>query len=97
MTETQSEQPQPILRNSLELDHECTSRIYFDNACDNRTLRLYNMTLTSLNHFNTITSVIAAKQTVIKEAYVLAHLSRRLKVRYFDRSVVMSVVSKFFV
>ena len=30
----QSELPRPILRNSMELDYGCTSRIYFDNAGD---------------------------------------------------------------
>ena len=42
--------------------------IYFDNADDNMTLTLYNVTLTSRNHFNTVTSTNAAKQTVINEA-----------------------------
>ena len=55
--------------NSVELNHECTSRI-FDNAGDNVMLALYNVTLTSQNHASTITSVIAAKQTVINEIYV---------------------------
>ena len=43
----QSELPRPIPRNSVESDHGCTSRIYFDNAGDNVTLTLYNVTLTS--------------------------------------------------
>ena len=43
----QSEIPRPIPRNSVESDHGCTSRIYFDNAGDNVTLTLYNVTLTS--------------------------------------------------
>ena len=42
----QSELPHPILRNSVESDHGCTSRIYFDKAGDNVTLRLYNVMLT---------------------------------------------------
>ena len=33
--------------NSVESEHGCTSRIYFDNAGDNVTLTLYNVTLTS--------------------------------------------------
>ena len=33
--------------NSVESDHGCTSRIYFDNVGDNMTLTLYNVTLTS--------------------------------------------------
>ena len=32
-------------RNSVESDHECTSRIYFDNVGDTVTLTLYNMAL----------------------------------------------------
>ena len=59
----QSELPRPIPWNSMESDYGCTSRIYFHNAGDNVTLTLYNLTLTSQNHVNTITSVIAAKQT----------------------------------
>ena len=43
----QSELPRLIPRNSVEPDHECTSRIYFDNACNNVTLTLDNVTLTS--------------------------------------------------
>ena len=42
----QSELPLPIPRNSMESDHGCTSRIYFDNVGDNVTLSLYNVTLT---------------------------------------------------
>ena len=46
----QSELPRPIIQNSVESDQGCTSRIYFDNAGDNMTLTLYNVTLTnSLN------------------------------------------------
>ena len=43
----QSELPLPINRKSVESDHGCTSRIYFDNAGDNLTLMLYKVTLTS--------------------------------------------------
>ena len=39
----QSEQPRPIPSNSVESDHGCTSRIYFDNAGDNVALTLYNV------------------------------------------------------
>ena len=46
-SQRQSELPRPILQNSVESDHGCTSRIYFDNAGDNMTLTLYNVTLTS--------------------------------------------------
>ena len=43
----QSELPRSIPRNSVESDHGCTSRVYFDNPGDNMTLTLYNVTLTS--------------------------------------------------
>ena len=43
----QSEMPRSIPLNSLELDHGCTPRIYFDNAGDNLTLALYNVKLKS--------------------------------------------------
>ena len=43
----QSELPRPVPRNSVESNDRCTSRIYFDNAGDNVTLTLYNVTLTS--------------------------------------------------
>ena len=52
---------------SMESDHGCTSRIFFDNAGDNVTLTLYNVTLTSQKHVNTLTNVIAAEQTIIIE------------------------------
>ena len=39
----QSELPRPILPNSVESDHGCTSRIYFDNVGENVTLTLYNI------------------------------------------------------
>ena len=48
-----------------------TTRIFFDNAGDNVTLTLNNVTLTPQNQASTITSVIAAKQTVINEVYVV--------------------------
>ena len=56
---TQSELPRPIPWDSVESDLGCTSRIYFDNV----TLRLHNVTLRHKDNANTITSVIAAKQT----------------------------------
>ena len=43
----QSELPRPIPRNSVESDYGCASRIYFDNAGDDVTPTLYNVTLTS--------------------------------------------------
>ena len=53
----------------MESDHGCTSWIYFDNAGDNVTLMLYNVTLMHINHVYTITSVIAAKKTGLIEVY----------------------------
>ena len=47
LVRTKTESDRPIPRNSVESDHGCTSRIYFDNAGDNVTLTLYNVTLTS--------------------------------------------------
>ena len=44
---SQLELPRPIPRNSVELGHGCKSRICFDNAGDNVTTTLYNVTLTS--------------------------------------------------
>ena len=41
------ELPRPIPQNSVEPDHGCKSGIYFDNACDNVTLTLNNLTQTS--------------------------------------------------
>ena len=61
----QSELPRPIPQNSVESDHGCTSRIYFDKAGDNVTLTLYKVLLTSQKPCLQITSVIAAKQTAI--------------------------------
>ena len=49
--QNQSELSRPIPRNSVESDHGCSSRIYFDNAGDNVTLTLYNVTLTSQKPF----------------------------------------------
>ena len=43
----QSEVHRPIPGNSVESDQGCTTRIYFNNAGDNMTLTLYNVTLTS--------------------------------------------------
>ena len=42
-----SELPRQISRNSVESDHGCTPRTYFDNVGDNVTLTLYNVTLMS--------------------------------------------------
>ena len=43
----QFELPRPIPRNSVESDNGCTSMIYFNNAGDNVTLTLYNVTFQS--------------------------------------------------
>ena len=48
---------------------EIRSRIYIDYAADNVTLTLHNSR--HRNHVNTSTSVIAAKQTVRNEVYVV--------------------------
>ena len=45
----QSELPPSVSLNSIESDLRCTSRIYFDNAGDNATLTLYNLTLKYIN------------------------------------------------
>ena len=42
----QSELPRPIPQNSVESDHGCASRKFFDNAGDNVTLMLYYVRLT---------------------------------------------------
>ena len=58
----QSEMPRSIPWNFRIIILGCISRIYFDNV----TLRSHNR-----NHANTITSVIAAKQTVRNEVNVV--------------------------
>ena len=45
--EEQSELPRLFQLSSVESDHDCTLRIYFDNAGANGTLTLYNVTLTA--------------------------------------------------
>ena len=77
----QSELIRPIPQNSMVKDLGCASKIYFDNAGDDVTLTLYNVTLTSQNHVTPITSVIAAKETVINEVYVF--FNKILLQRYF--------------
>ena len=60
-------------RKSVESDHGCTSKIYFDNAGD-------NVTPTSQKPCkHNIASVIAAKQTFINEVYGFS-----IKYRYSD-------------
>ena len=62
--------------NSVAWDLGCTLRIYFDNV----RLILYNVTLKSQKPIaSTITSVIAAKQTVINEVYAFS-----IKYRFRD-------------
>ena len=48
----QSELPRPIPWNSVESDHGCTFRIYFNNAGDNVTLTLYPYSTQGLNPTN---------------------------------------------
>ena len=66
----------------MESDDGCTSRIYFDNV----TLTLHNVTLASQKPCELkITSVIAAKQAVIYEVYVLCPQ------RNFGRHIVIAL------
>ena len=44
---TQSELPRPITQNSVEWDHRCTLKNFFNNGGDSLTLTLYNVTLMS--------------------------------------------------
>ena len=46
------------------------------DAGDNVMLTLYNVSLTSQNHGNTVTRVIIAKQTVINEVYIFSRKYR---------------------
>ena len=77
MNDPQSNGPiETASANSVESDLGCTLRIYFDY--DNVMLTLHNVTLTSqkpCQHNNTISSVIAAKQTVINEVYVFFNIA----------------------
>ena len=43
----QWELPRPIPRNSFESDHGCISRNYLNNKCDNMTMTLCSVKLTS--------------------------------------------------
>ena len=65
---SQSELPQPVPRNSMESDHGCTLRIYFDNAGDNLDADVIYQR--HRNDVNTITSVNEAKQMAINDVYV---------------------------
>ena len=71
-----SELPRPIPRNSMESDHGCTSRIFFDNAGD-------NVTLTSQKPCLHNNKCDAATQTALNEDYV----SFSIKYRYSDISL----------
>ena len=51
--------------DSVESDLGCTLNVYFENV----TLTLHNVSIHK-NHTNIITSVIAAKQTVINAVFV---------------------------
>ena len=67
----QMELPRAIPRNSVELDmHVCTSRIYFDNADDNMTLTLYNVTLTSRKPCSHNNKCDCSKLNGLNEVYV---------------------------
>ena len=67
---TQSELLQPIPRNSVKLDHGCTLRIYIDNAGDNVTLMLYNVTLTSQKPCKHNNKCDCSKTNSLNEVYV---------------------------
>ena len=60
-----------IPRNSVESDHGYTSRIYFDYAGD-------NVTLTSLNHVNIITSVIAGKNSLNEVIFFTNNIAKAI-------------------
>ena len=66
----QTELPRLISRNSLESDHGCASRIYFDNAGDNETQTLYNMTLTSRKPCEHNNKCDCSKTNDLNEIYV---------------------------
>ena len=72
-----SELPWSIPRNSVESGLGCTSRIYFDNV----TLTFLTWRWRHRNHANTITSVIAAKQTVINEVYVVVFFFNKISLQ----------------
>ena len=66
--------------SSVESDLGCTSRIYFDNV----TLALHN---------NTITSVIAAKQTVKNEVHVVVgFFSIKYRYRFFIEKCINFII-----
>ena len=75
----QSELPRPIPRNSVESDHGCTSRIYFDNVGDNVALTLYSVTLTSQKPCKHNIKYACSKTDGSNEVYVFS-----IKYRYSD-------------
>ena len=74
----------------MESDLGYTSRIYFDNV----KLTLNNVTLTK-NHANKITSVIAAKQTVINEVYVFSIIYRYSDILLNNHNFIYSADKSF--
>ena len=76
----QSKLPRPIPRNSVESDFGSTSRIYFDNADDNMTLTLYNVTLTSRKPCLHNNKCDCSKTNGLNEVYVFFSI----KYRYSD-------------
>ena len=76
---SQSVLPRPIPRNSMESDHGCTSRIYFDNAGDNMTLTLYKVMLTSQKPCLHNNKCDCSKSNGLDEVYAFS-----IKYRYSD-------------
>ena len=65
--------------NSVESEHGCTSRIYFDNAGDNVTLTLYNVTLTTQKPCLHNNKCDCSKTNSLNEIYVFS-----IKYNYSD-------------
>ena len=71
-----------ILLNSVVSDHGCTSSIYFDNACDNVTLRLYNVTLTSQKPYQHNNKCDCSKTNGLNEVYVFFSIKIAIAIFY---------------
>ena len=56
----------------VKSDHGCTARVYFDNAGDNMTLTLYNVTLTSRKPCFHNNKCDCSETNGIKEVYVFS-------------------------
>ena len=74
----------PIPQYSVELDHGCTSRIYFDNADDNMKLTLYNVTLTPRKPCEHNNKCDCSKTNVLNEVYYVVFFFNKISLlRYF--------------